>query len=88
MNTFQGINNEDDYRQILFYTLKKGRWGEYQRINTRDERRGEIIKEMKDNLTTLRKEIKESNKPLLSKRKPHQKQLEVEWIVLKIEAMT
>lgn len=54
----------------------------------RDERRDKIIKEMKGNLAKLRKEIKGSNKPLLNKRKPHQKEPEVEWILLKIEAIT
>ena len=81
---------------IVLYTLKKngrilgifGRRGEYQRSNTRDERRDKIIKEMKGNLAKLRKEIKGSNKPLLNKRKPHQKEPEVEWILLKIEAIT
>lgn len=63
-----------------------GKWGEYLRINTTDERIDKIIKEMKDNLTMLRKEIKESNKPLSNKRKPHQKQPKVQWTLLKTEA--
>lgn len=45
---------------------------------------------MKSNMATLRKEIKESNKTIIKKRKPPQKQLliEREWILLKIEVMT
>lgn len=35
----------------------------------------EIIKEKKGNLAKLQKEIKDSSKPLISKRKPHQKKL-------------
>lgn len=49
-----------------------------------------MIKRMKSNMATLRKEIKESNKTIIKKRKPPQKQLliEREWILLKIEVMT
>lgn len=41
------------------------------------EMKTEIIKEIKGNLPKLWKEIKVSNEPLISKRKPHQKKLAV-----------